>query len=1654
MPYPRAASDTFQNRNNDSLQPAHSHQSTRRRSQTEGARQEQVTEVQPLTKGPAASSNGTAQDVERWDDAYEFGTSHSFEQVLDQLHHHFPRSPLSDNSDQSDYFQQASPQPLFKGNTTAKSRRASYSSYTYALPSPPTTTTATTLMSSRGTQCLINERGSGSQGAMKRLVGSTDSLLKLDPRSSSTQRADSSSKNNNRDNGRLNRGKGDALPPLLPPFASFIANVEKSGEIDTSVKDTDNSAASTPTSSSSSSLRALTASVTAPSTVAPSTGSRLHKERDDDELVLSTKPMTTITQEMMLSDLPTYTGIITRINPIKRVEAWVDDLEDLEVPEEDLDFNQVRSILAKSSSSPETLESVDNWDTSSENSAARSDDLPNSESPSRMVSSRSDSIQPHSARSPVLTAGIFRPGARSNTESANPGVQASETIETLDDDFDLPEDLESLRMRLQSRQHQQQRQTGSTSNNPSDKRGSLQQWQDSGSETDDFDFGTPMDNHSLSSGASLSRNSMAEDDEDFFEGLVFPENFEALKLVTNRPHRSETEPSLFGKESRFQDEQDDFWEGLEVEDDDAFHRKSRNRNLVVRPVPHGRERSASRVQRVVVPLKDFEALPSKIPRLSRAPGDNTRPVAAPSLSRTHSTHLELPLRGLQSKSSLPRLKRPSIVRRDGTRSSLILQTANTAAASTVANGTQPPSPTSSQVHEIKRNPSLSNRGDLPNHRPSSHAIRAVTFTEPADTIQPGGSASHPQQQVLTPEQPVTPGTGKSFLGLRTLARKFDFARPRFSARGFIPLFQPTFAAEQNPKPLEASKPAEPVSTEGPESSTKPTLLRPSYSRSSSFTELGTILASTETTKESLSSSRAGLVALADISEIPTLGESMTPVASADKFSRRLILKRSPKHSTFGDGSELDQFDNLPTFGVQVEDRLRATQAAAQARKQSTDRVAAWLRKPQSVANFKDLQKAEAKETESEASTSSRIRKTKSIRKSIFDIFGQSTTAEQPVKQEKQEKEKKKKKKKKANSNGPTLIRDLSQSRVRNVSGMVYNPQDKMWNGNDDILDEFEEDENPTSPLNLPSPMSSHSYSLHSPLMSASRPALISNMNQCLGQRTQVSGRMIFDPVKMCWMVNPEYISRRRQRRKDEHQPQGSMDEKWGDEPDIFAGLSDCEKEQDEEDKVSNRGDGDRTAGINSLSRSRSQRLISRPSFQRTASQELLAEEERLQAWAETMKPRASHEAGDSRPGSMGPHSIIPKGSRKSLNGLGCWNGFGGGGYSSRGEFEVGVEFDITDAFLEQCINVEAQHRKEAGRFFALPCTQTAPDVRAPKTSRLSRMASSKVLSLGRKSGKSKRPADEHVEGLEQHVDNGSEKQKTKEQARKDTAEDKRKEKEETKKDKGKEKQKAKEESPANAEMEEVKKTRGMPFPINPLRSWPPRNKSKSKSIVAQLLSSDGAVADSPSAESSIKPKPSILKSTESGKDGSDIGSTSTSTSNNRGNSNNGSSDSNKTSNKTSNKSKNKSKTIGKSGLLQFTSYSTSSAAPAAVTLAARGRGGSRDVSFHQLPSKHDSVRGTLSFAATLAVARRGTYDRRRIGDNTFDPLNHSRSIDGEPALNKDKEDKMSNSGKEIEDDDNLERGYRVTSKARGRPPMRAREELILEFERHAGRRFR
>ncbi|KAF9180202.1 hypothetical protein BGZ50_006381 [Haplosporangium sp. Z 11] len=1652
------------------------------------------------------------QDMETWDDAFVFEPQQSFEQIFEQLRRHLPRSPLSDVSDQSDYFQQqpastssTSQAPSSSSISPIRSRRRSGSQskalqYTHALPCPPTTTTATTLPSSNGTQAILSS-GVGNGSSIKHLVGSAETQLKADTRNKS------------------------ALPPLAPSAlrSARIGDKSQHTSLRASIPTTTPPCSvlltlpSSPTSSASSSLKIVTPSVAAPSTSAASTRSQPntdvqnYKDKENGKEInegeaptIAITTMTTITQEMMLSSLP-YTGIITRINPIKRVADWVDDLEDLEVPEEDLDFNQVRSSLAKSYGAPDTLESVESWDTDSEHSDARTDGLLHQNvTQLRAVgaySSTAASLAPFIPTSPP-TASMHPISLRTTT------IPASETIETLDDDFDLPEDFGSFRLNIQARHHPHQDQHVSSAgiNTISRKQSSLLQWQDTSSDQDDSDFETPLDNHSLSSSVSFSRD-IVVDDENLLDGLIFPESMENLRLVTRLPYRPEMEPSIFGKESRFQEDQEDFWVGLDVEDDNAFSREGRNKNLKVRPVLTGRERSGSRVQRQVVPLKDFVALPSKIPRLCRAPGDTSRPVTpAPSLSRTHSTHFDLPLRVLKSKSSLPRLKRSSISRREGARAASALSSMDCVIAASEANSicstsfvSRVPTPTSMQFNGGKRNSAQpNNKDDFPSVRPSSLAMRTVSFSEPSDMTEP---ALQPSVSA------ATSSATKSFPTLRMLVRKLDLGRPRLAARDLFPAF-PSAAAVSEPESSTYGKAQ--VSEFSLSQSTVEAgavaARRPSLSRSSSSSiSWGSALA-TEATKGSRPSSKAGFASLGDISEVPTTDLNgdmdMATLEASEKYLPQLFLKLSPKYSTFGDGSELDRFDILPTFGMSDmtssnEDTKETTHTLmqVQSKRESADRVAMWLRKPQSIVNLRENTSKPAED--SETTTASIVRRSKSIRKSLFDIFGgQSTAASAPAVVSEPVKKKKKK------STAIALIRNPSQQpKVRRVSGMVYNPHDKMWDGNDDILDEFEDEDQEVaattmaSPkFDISSPSLAHVCFPTSPLMgtasitgAVSRPALISNMNQNAKQRAQVTGKMVFDPARMCWMVSPEYLARRRQQRRHSgnHARQKSMDEAWGDEPDVFAGLSDddndmshdieengeavdedeagaedraWEQERDHEGSLTNGSNN------NSLNRrpSQSRRLSSRPSFQRYSSNNgSVTEEERLQAWAETMKPPLN-ESADSRPPSTMTgtvHTIIPKSSRRSLNGAhhGSYsNGLMGGGYSSRGEFEVGIEFDITDEFLDQCMAAEAQHRKEAGRFFALPCSPIGildPPAGAAIPGRIAKMTPAKMLSWGKKS-------DVRLKANPKYQDKEKASIRDTQQEGSDSMDN------------------------MDKDLQRKRKENALPLASSPLLSWPPRSRFKTgtKLTLAQLMTGYGESSSSgddkqngsivsvepnlDASEMQILPLPD-QKRTDKADEG-DANSASESSSNS---SSHIISTHSKNKNKNKHKSKcGKSKSLSKSSFFPF--VSTSSAAPAAATLAARGRGGSQDVFFHRPPARHDdSVRGSLSFAATLAITRHGpgglssstSYDRRRLARNTFDSPNLFQDIDGNlspddvtETNNKVGKNRPRDSRLDDRDEEEfMERGYRGMSSSRGRPPLLSRTELLFEFERHTtGLRYR
>ncbi|KAG0278981.1 hypothetical protein BGZ95_002606 [Linnemannia exigua] len=1572
--------------------------------------------------------DATGQETERWDDAFEFDAHQSLDKIFELLHRHCPQSPLSDSSDQSDYFQARPP------------------------PTPPTVPSAMPLTHS-------------------------------------------------------------------PP----VAEATKMSSL-------------SPTSSASSSPRAITASVTAPSTIATSTRSLLSKYKsadnsgDKDSPALSTKSMTTITQEMMLSNLPAYTGIITRINPIKRVKAWVDDLEDLEVPEEDLNFNHVRSILAKSTSLPETLESVDSWDTGSERSITTSDRVGTITAAEGQLVSPVQQLgalhvlhhQSAGGLSPLLLAedviDVQQTGATASGENGE-----TEKIETLDDAFEIPDDFGSFRLRMSPRLLNGPK-TQETANHRQQL--SLQQWRDSGSDFDELDFGTPLDSHSLSSSVSISRGSVIEDDDNLLDGIEFPADMEDLRLVPHRQYK----------------DQDDFWDGLEVGDDDAFNHKGRTKHLVVRPIIAGRERSSSRVQREIVPLKDFVALPSRIPRLCRAPTDTSRPVTpASSLSRAHSTFFEFPLRHTPSKSSLPRLKRNSISRKEGARIEPGLHVSGPTMPSHEINSSSSPS-TPPVAFPSKRNSALLNKDDLPSFKASSLAMRSVSFTEPEQPVNlaPATSTTLPSNDTttITAKQSALTNTGRPFSSLRTLVRRWDLARPRFSIRGQIPAFDASSSASpESSAPQESQKdvlktPIQQVSRmddiDGDPRPLYQYQRELSHSRSSSITDWGSVVTSTETNKESRSPSRIGALSLGEISEggstTSDFGEMATtsPVAAGERFSRRWFLKRSPKQSILSDGSELDRIDNLPTFGSGDQQQqqlllqqlqkqqpldsnhLQAMQAAAaaQGRRQSLDRVSAWLRKPQSMVNLKDSPRPDVRRAESDVSTT-KIQKTKSIRRSLFDIFGQSAAPiEEPKQAEQVEAEKEpstkgKKLKKRKPFSGPTLIRDLSQTKVRKVSGMVFHPDSKMWNGNDHILNEFDDDDDidyvnikqqqhppattAVAVFDCPSPSTPYSqqfpFSSSSPISNAAiRPALISNMNQYSKQRTQVAGKMIFDPNRMCWIINPEYLTRKRQKRHGEqhhlHPRQVSLDDTWGDEPDVFAGMSDSDRDYDEDEVDEDTEEvhegaitataatlATAVAGVagvaavsvsanSSMERSKGRRLISRPSFRRVSSQDYLADEERLQAWAEPTRPSPFDASGgnhgaDSRPNSMGVHSIVSKSSRRSLNMMGgCSNGlFVGGGYSSQGEFEVGVEFDITDEFLEQCMATESQHRKDAGKFFALPCTPTESASSAHRN-RAPRRIPSKVLNKLMKSSISNAHGGKDKD---KHRDNDKDKSKGKD---KDS------------RNHGKVTESA---ALPPLPLDTKKKFILSPSAPLPLLSWPRRTKSKSVVLQAPILDCIG-LPPPPEAQRIAAPKALAFQTEKK---------THTSTPN-----------------------KFKSLTLGRAGLFSSNPAPASvptltpfSRVPAGVkeketaalpseaqstTILPRTRKSSRDMFFSQrLSSKklHTPTppeRGSLTFAATFAIARKGNsaYDRRRISAHTFHPLTSSNPVlDGSGsgsanpeqwALQKDKRflaldtDSGIESDDAAEDENDCERGYRKMPSSRGRPPSRTRSQLIMEFAQHSG----
>ncbi|KAF9583660.1 hypothetical protein BGW38_008917 [Lunasporangiospora selenospora] len=966
-----------------------------------------------------------------------------------------------------------------------------------------------------------------------------------------------------------------------------------------------------------------------------------HKISSDESPAQPTKPMMTITQDM-LSNLSDYTGIVTH---------------DLEVPElQDLDFNKVRSTLAKLQLPPTALESVGSWDTESESSLS-SGSGPMSR-PQQGDGSRSDNLEfsrPLSAH--VQESNRLDREANGNIVSSllrnSPGL--------------LPMDHKP-----------------------------------------DFE----MSREFMGSKASVGNNRLSPP--------LLPEGLVAKKplFISHSPVASET--PAFGDGMSPQDEQDVFWDDIEIEVDSFVKSKGWNRNVVNRAVFSGRGGGPSRIQREVVPLKDFIALPSKIPRLCRVPGDTSRPVTpAATLSRAVSIHVDRPLRTITTKSSLPRLKRPCT-----TSKSLL----SGPFPSPSLLGGSSPAPSTTLVSQASasgvdyvsssRRSSLQSRDSLPSFKASSLAMHLVSFIDPQDHQSKEDQILQPKKETAPPKSRPNQSSGglRSLLELRFLTSKLDFTRTRFFSRAVPPIAEPPMDYSSTIETLKEQPSLEDeVNTPSQESSIE-VLPRTGSSTWNSETVNGYYSLSRK-------ASRSLEHRMASANDHLTNGNERVP--------RRLFLKRSTRPSVFGDGSELDQLDNLPTFEL---NGYREDYWTPKPRITPQEQIQALSIMDVSNERLEESPRPVSPSEESttgEPTAPSMIRRTRSLRRSLFDIFGPN----QGTGDDSSEKSRRR------SLVGPTLKRYLSQSKLRATPEIEPIGNEDPWQGDGRDTQHRQESQEtdhyfsrPRRPFVHPaSPPHSIPSAFH-PFGATNRPALITNMNQYMkkprGQPHAV-GKMIFDHEKMCWIINPDYLAHKRRHVSGEDPVSPVLDETWGDEPNVFADLSedsDSSLDEDEVGPTELRGLG---IGTNSFDSRTDRGLSHQPWSLRRPSQECSVANDTPM---NTLRPGSSMEGPEDRlSGSMQGHTIIPKSSRKSLSAGhfgGVSNGMGGGGYSSRGEFEVGTEFDITASLLEQCMQAEAQHRKEAGKFFALPCGPS------PLTKKPTRKLSSNLLRLSKGSTKS------------------------------------------------------------------------------------------------------------------------------------------------------------------------------------------------------------------------------------------------------------------------------------------------------------------------------
>ncbi|QSZ33729.1 hypothetical protein DSL72_005300 [Monilinia vaccinii-corymbosi] len=158
---------------------------------------------------------------------------------------------------------------------------------------------------------------------------------------------------------------------------------------------------------------------------------------------------------------------------------------------------------------------------------------------------------------------------------------------------------------------------------------------------------------------------------------------------------------------------------------------------------------------------------------------------------------------------------------------------------------------------------------------------------------------------------------------------------------------------------------------------------------------------------------------------------------------------------------------------------------------------------------------------------------------------------------------------------PQLIKPLGNvNNPRSVKGMKYDPVNFRWEGNEIEASAFDMPASATSTASIPvqTPKAAAPQLYREKECSTPRPALITNINSA--QNIQVVGGMVFDPQRMCWLKMPG----------DKRSKSDSGDTMDGfdaldDEEDVFKDVPDLEDGPSKESDVVSGSKGEGASGL-------------------------------------------------------------------------------------------------------------------------------------------------------------------------------------------------------------------------------------------------------------------------------------------------------------------------------------------------------------------------------------------------------------------------------------------------------------------------------------------